>query len=110
MVQRDEMAVEVLTILGWYRGHITVPAGGRLLDFLNTKPLMIALTRAVGPSGTAMPSATGTASATLTPTASGTVSATATAAASARSRAGNGAAPDAGGRPWSGLPGRGRWP
>jgi hypothetical protein len=55
MVQRDEMAVEVLTILGWYRGHITVPAGGRLLDYLNTKPLMIALTDAVGPSGTAMP-------------------------------------------------------
>jgi hypothetical protein len=54
MVQRDEMAVEVLTILGWYRGHITVPAGGRLLDYLNTKPLMIALTKAVGPSGTAM--------------------------------------------------------
>ena len=55
MVQRDEMAVEVLTILGWYRGHITVPVGGRLLDYLNTKPLMIALTDAVGPSGTAMP-------------------------------------------------------
>ena len=53
MVQRDEMAVEVLTILGWYRGHITVPAGGRLLDYLNTKPLMIALTKAVGPDGTA---------------------------------------------------------
>lgn len=55
MVQRDEMAVDVLTILGWYRGHITVPAGGRLLDYLNTKPLMIALTKAVGPGGTAMP-------------------------------------------------------
>ena len=55
MAQRDEMAVEVLTILGWYRGHITVPAGGRLLDYLNTKPLMIALTKAVGPSGAVMP-------------------------------------------------------
>lgn len=55
MVQRDEMAVEVLTILGWYRGQITVPAGGRLLDYLNTKPLMIALTKVVGPSGTATP-------------------------------------------------------
>ena len=55
MVQRDEMAVEVLTILGWYKGCITVPAGGRLLDYLNTKPVMIALTKAVGPSGTAMP-------------------------------------------------------
>jgi hypothetical protein len=32
-----------------------VPFGGRLLDYLNTKPLMIALTDAVGPSGTAMP-------------------------------------------------------
>ncbi|MGD0263997.1 MAG: hypothetical protein ABSD47_03455 [Candidatus Methylomirabilota bacterium] len=43
--------MELLTPQGWYRGYITVPAGGRLLDFLNTKPLMIALTHAVEPSG-----------------------------------------------------------
>jgi hypothetical protein len=55
MVEREEMAVEVLTALGWYRGHITVPAGGRLLDFLNTKPEMIAMTRAVEPGGTSVP-------------------------------------------------------
>jgi hypothetical protein len=51
MAQREEMGVELLTPQGWYRGYITVPAGGRLLDFLNTKPLMIALTHAVEPSG-----------------------------------------------------------
>jgi hypothetical protein len=51
MVQREEMGVELLTPQGWYRGYITMPAGGRLLDFLNTKPLMIALTHAVEPSG-----------------------------------------------------------
>jgi hypothetical protein len=51
MVERHQMAVEVLTILGWYRGHITLPAGGRLLDYLNTKPEMIALAGAVLPSG-----------------------------------------------------------
>lgn len=45
------MAVEVLTIQGWYRGYITLPAGGRLLDYLNTKPDMIALTGVVDPSG-----------------------------------------------------------
>jgi len=51
MVQREEMGVELLTPTGWYRGFITLPAGGRLLDFLNTKPVMIALTHAVDPSG-----------------------------------------------------------
>jgi hypothetical protein len=51
MAQREEMGVELLTPQGWYRGYITVAAGGRLLDFLNTKPLMIALTHAVEPSG-----------------------------------------------------------
>ncbi|HSB70506.1 MAG TPA: hypothetical protein VLT62_14370 [Candidatus Methylomirabilis sp.] len=50
-MQREEMEVEVLTIQGWYRGHITLPAGGRLLDFLNTKPEMIALTGVRDPSG-----------------------------------------------------------
>jgi hypothetical protein len=55
MVEREEMAVEVLTVLGWYQGHITVPMGGRLLDYLNTKPEMIALTRAVAPGGVAIP-------------------------------------------------------
>jgi hypothetical protein len=52
MAQREEMGVELLTLQGWYRGYITLPVGGRLLDFLNTKPLMIALTHAVEPSGT----------------------------------------------------------
>lgn len=51
MVQREEMGVEVLTPCGWYRGYVTLPAGGRLIDFLNTKPAMIALTHAVEPSG-----------------------------------------------------------
>lgn len=51
MVQREEMGVELLTSQGWYRGYITLPAGGRLLDFLNTKPPMIALTHVVDPSG-----------------------------------------------------------
>lgn len=51
MVQREEMGVELLTPEGWYRGYITLPTGGRLLDFLNTKPPMIALTHVVDPSG-----------------------------------------------------------
>ena len=51
-VQRDEMGVELLTAQGWFRGYITLPAGGRLLDFLNTKPQMIALTHVVDPGGT----------------------------------------------------------
>lgn len=55
MVQREEMAVEVLTPQGWYRGYITLPTGGRLLDYLNTKPPMIALTGAVDPSGARLP-------------------------------------------------------
>lgn len=52
MVQRDKLVVEVLTVQGWYRGNITLPAGGRLLDYLNTKPEMIALTEVVDPVGT----------------------------------------------------------
>jgi hypothetical protein len=52
MAERQALAVEILTIVGWYRGHITLPVGGRLIDFLNTKPEMIALTRAVLPDGT----------------------------------------------------------
>jgi hypothetical protein len=55
MVQREEMGVELLTPTGWYRGYITLPAGGRLLDFLNTKPAMIALTHVVDPSGARRP-------------------------------------------------------
>lgn len=51
-MERHEIAVEVLTILGWHRGAITLPVGGRLLDFLKTKPEMIALTRATLPNGT----------------------------------------------------------
>jgi hypothetical protein len=51
MAQREEMAVEVLTVQGWYRGNVVLPAGGRLVDYLNTKPDMIALTSVVDPSG-----------------------------------------------------------
>ncbi|HSB82002.1 MAG TPA: hypothetical protein VLM91_24745 [Candidatus Methylomirabilis sp.] len=50
-MQREEMVVDVLTVRGWYRGFITLPAGGRLLDFLNTKPEMIALTGVKDPWG-----------------------------------------------------------
>ncbi len=55
MVQREEISVELLTAQGWYRGFITLPAGGRLLDYLNTKPTMIALTHVVDPAGTRRP-------------------------------------------------------
>jgi hypothetical protein len=51
MVEREEIAVEVLTVLGWYRGRVTVTGGGRLLDYLNTKPDIIALTGATVPGG-----------------------------------------------------------
>ena len=51
MVQREEMKIEVLTPRGWYQGYVTLPAGGNLIDFLNTKGAMIALTHAVEPSG-----------------------------------------------------------
>jgi len=54
-VEREKIAVEVLTVLGWYRGTITLPSGGRLLDYLNTKPDMIALTNAVLPAGNGLP-------------------------------------------------------
>ncbi len=52
MVRREELGVEILTPQGWYRGYVTLRAGGQLVDFLNTKPVMIALTHAVEPSGT----------------------------------------------------------
>ncbi len=55
MIGREEMTVEVLTALGWYRGRITVPGHGRLLDFLNSKPHVIALTGVVTPGGAARP-------------------------------------------------------
>ena len=41
MLQQERLVVEVLTVQGWYRGKITLPAGGRILDYLNTKPEMI---------------------------------------------------------------------
>lgn len=50
-MQREWAAVEVLTVLGWYRGRVTLPAGGRLLDFLNSKPSHIALTAVRDPEG-----------------------------------------------------------
>jgi hypothetical protein len=52
MVRREELGVEVLTSQGWYRGYVTLPAGALLIDYLNSKPAMIALTHAVEPSGT----------------------------------------------------------
>jgi len=51
MQQREQVPVDVLTVQGWYRGQITIPLGGRLLDYLNTKPEMIALTGVVDPAG-----------------------------------------------------------
>ncbi|MFA5027447.1 MAG: hypothetical protein WC713_06180 [Candidatus Methylomirabilota bacterium] len=53
MLQQERLVVEVLTVQGWYRGKITLPAGGRILDYLNTKPEMIALTEVVDPFGAA---------------------------------------------------------
>jgi hypothetical protein len=50
-MQREEAAVELLTVRGWYRGYVTLPAGGRLLDYLNKKPLNIALTSVQDPLG-----------------------------------------------------------
>lgn len=55
MVQREELSIELLMAQGWFRGYITVPTGGRLLDYLNTKPSMIALTHVVDPSGARLP-------------------------------------------------------
>jgi hypothetical protein len=51
MVPQHELAIEVLTVQGWYRGYIILPAGGRLLDYLNTKPDMIGLTGLTDPAG-----------------------------------------------------------
>jgi hypothetical protein len=51
MVRREETLVELLTTQGWYRGFITTSAGGRLLDYLNTKPPHIALTSVSDPAG-----------------------------------------------------------
>ncbi len=51
MVQREETSIELLTARGWYRGYITLPAGGRMLDYLNKKPSHIALTSAWDPAG-----------------------------------------------------------
>ena len=51
MACHTDNGVEVLMTEGWYRGYITVPTGGRLLDYLNTKPPMIALTHVVDPAG-----------------------------------------------------------
>jgi hypothetical protein len=55
MVRREETLVEILTEQGWYRGSITMPAGGRLLDYLNTKPTLIALTSVRDPVGRRSP-------------------------------------------------------
>jgi hypothetical protein len=53
VAQQEQMSVDVLTVMGWYHGNITLPVGGRLLDYLNTKHEMIALTGVVDPGGTA---------------------------------------------------------
>ena len=55
MVDREDIAVEVLTPQGWYRGWITLPSGGRLIDYLNCKPPIIALTHVMDPSGVRRP-------------------------------------------------------
>ncbi len=55
MVQREDVSVELLTTQGWYRGYVTLPTGGRLHDYLNAKPTMIALTHVVDPSGARYP-------------------------------------------------------
>jgi len=36
MAEREELGVEILTPRGWYRGYITMPGGGRLMDYLNS--------------------------------------------------------------------------
>ncbi len=51
MIGQAEVAIEVLTPQGWYRGYLLLPAGGRLLDYLNTKPAMIGLTGVSDPTG-----------------------------------------------------------
>ena len=51
MAEPEEMKIEVLTPRGWYRGYVMLPAGGQLIDFLNNKGGMVALTHAVEPSG-----------------------------------------------------------
>ena len=51
MVRRQEAEVEILTVQGRYTGFITIPVGGRLLDYLNTKPALIALTSVRDPAG-----------------------------------------------------------
>lgn len=55
MAEREKMALEVLTVQGWYRGEITLPIGGRLLDYLNTKAEIIALTDVIDPGGAVRP-------------------------------------------------------
>jgi len=51
MLPQEERAIELLTAHGWYRGYVILPAGGRLLDYLNTKPSHIPLLSVRDPSG-----------------------------------------------------------
>ncbi|MFB3818422.1 MAG: hypothetical protein ACE147_12210 [Candidatus Methylomirabilales bacterium] len=46
-----ETAIELLTVHGWYRGYVLLPAGGRLLDYLNTRPSHIGLASVQDPAG-----------------------------------------------------------
>jgi hypothetical protein len=48
---REELPVDLLTVQGWYRGYVILPAGGRLLDYLNTKPAYIGLVSVQDPGG-----------------------------------------------------------
>jgi hypothetical protein len=55
MAGRRELAVEVVAMRGWNRGYITMPVDGRLVEYLDTKPDMIALARAVLAKGVSQP-------------------------------------------------------
>lgn len=48
---QEETPIELLTVHGWYRGYIVLPTGGRLLDYLNTKPAHIGLVSVRDPGG-----------------------------------------------------------
>ncbi len=51
MAQQEEVAVQVLTAQGWYRGYLVLSAGARLVDYLNSKPDMISLSGVTDPAG-----------------------------------------------------------
>ncbi len=51
MAQQEEVAIQVLTVRGWYRGFLLLPAGGRVVDYLRGKTGMIGLTGVTDPAG-----------------------------------------------------------